>query len=207
MHCPQCGQQPASDQIRYCTHCGFALGAIREFMNTGSLPGSVRQRDINLGAGLMLVGAIKSFIGATIFSFPFDGSSLLLIAIFFGLLQLFFQLSPRQKGLSLGTTLMFISSMTAFLAGSVAGWAGVILIVAFAIPIILLWKKLLAGFIKLFFDKSDAAPQRAMPEHQSAAALPKASISNAVDLDTNRVKQQAAPEPASIVEGTTKTLG
>lgn len=207
MHCPQCGQQPATDQIRYCTHCGFALGAVRDFMSTGTLPDSIRQRDINLGALLMLAGVIKAFLGAAIFIYPFGGSSLFLIAAFYGLLQLFFQLSPRQKGLSLGATLMFISSMAAALLGSatVAG-RGAFLIALFAIPIILFWKKLSGVFLKLFFDKSDVAPQRALPKQQSPAALPMTSNSNAVDFDTNRVKQEAAPEPVSVIEGTTKTL-
>ncbi len=206
MHCPQCGQQPATDQIRYCTHCGFALGALRDFMNTGALPGSVRQRDINLGAGLMMVGTIKSLLGAAMFSLPIGGSSLLLTGAFFGLLQLFFQLSPRQKGLSLGATLMFLSSVVALLAGSFTEGAGAILIAVFAIPIILYWQKLSAGFLKLFFDKSDSAPQRALPKQQTADALPAASNSKAIDFDTNRVRQDAVPEPVSVAEGTTKTL-
>lgn len=207
MHCPQCGQQPATDQIRYCTHCGFALGAVRDLMNTGSSSDSVRQRDINLGAGLILVGAVKALLGAAIFSYPFSGGSLLLIAAFYGLLQLFFQLSPRQKGLSLGATLMFISSLAAMLAGSVTvAGRGAFLIILVAIPIILFWQKLSAGFLKLFFDKSDVVQQRTLGKQQPAGVLPTASIASAVDLDTNRVKERAVPEPVSVVEGTTQSL-
>ncbi|MGE0885341.1 MAG: hypothetical protein AB7P14_17485 [Blastocatellales bacterium] len=207
MHCPQCGQQPATDRIRYCTHCGFALGEVRDLMNTGSLPDSVGQKDINLGAGLLLVGVVKALLGATIFSYPFSEGSLLLIAAFYGLLQLFFQLSPRQKGLSLGATLMFISSLAAMLASSVTvAGRGAFLIFLFAIPIILFWQKLSAGFLKLFFGKSDAARQGTLNKQQPAEALPPASTSKAVDLDTNRVNQEAVPEPVSVIESTTKTL-
>lgn len=205
MHCPQCGQQPATDQIRFCTHCGFALGALKEFIISGMQDNPVRQRDIWLGAGLILVGMIKAFFLVTWAFMPWMGVSLTAGA-FFGLLQLFFQLSPRQKGLSLGATLMFLSSIAALLAGSVIGGAGPILVMTFAIPIILFWQKLSAGFLKLFFDKSDVARQRTLSKQQPAAALPTASTSKAVDLDTNRVNQEAVPEPVSVIESTTKTL-
>ena len=32
MHCPQCGQQLASDKIRFCTRCGFALNDFKELL-------------------------------------------------------------------------------------------------------------------------------------------------------------------------------
>lgn len=209
MNCPQCGQQPPTEQTRYCTHCGFALGPLKEFLATGTLPGATRQRDITLGAGLMLVGAIKAFLISVSFSrgrgdaiafFLFGAGA------FFGLLQLFFQLSPRQKGLSLGATLMFVAALAGLLAGMPTEGAGALALLVIAIPMILFWKRLAAGFSKLFFDKPESDGQRAMPPSKPVAALPTPQTP-AVDLDTDRMKQVAVYEPLSVIEGTTKTLG
>jgi len=203
MYCPQCGGQPPTEQTRFCTHCGFALGGVKDLMNTGLLPGSPRQRDITLGAGLMLVGVIKSLFGAEFFNLPSGPSSVVLSAVFFALLQLFFQLSPRQKGLSLGATLMFISSLVTLLIGSVTGGFGGLGVMAVSLLIILFWQRLSVEFRKLFFDKTDFQTPRVMPQAQPVAALPP---EQSPAVDTNRVRQQASPEPVSIIEGTTKTL-
>lgn len=32
MHCPQCGQQIISDDMRFCKHCGFALNGVKELL-------------------------------------------------------------------------------------------------------------------------------------------------------------------------------
>jgi len=32
MHCPQCGQQITSNDMRFCRHCGFALEGVRELL-------------------------------------------------------------------------------------------------------------------------------------------------------------------------------
>ena len=46
MHCPRCGQEQSSEQIRFCSRCGFLLTGVVEVMaNGGSLPvvvGSVK---------------------------------------------------------------------------------------------------------------------------------------------------------------------
>lgn len=203
MHCPQCGQQPPTEQTRYCTLCGCALDPVKELLTTGLPPGSVRQRDITLGAGLLFIGALKGIFLTFGFNMQWQGY-VLILGVFFGLLQLFFQLSPRQKGLSLGATLMFLGSLAAMLAGSVTEGAGVLLVMAIAIPMILFWQKLAASFQKTFFDKADSATQRTLPQSMTVAALPPEQTPA---VDTNRVRQQVSPEPVSIIEGTTKTLG
>lgn len=203
MHCPQCGGLPPTEQTRYCTNCGCALDPVRDLLTTGLPPGSVRQRDITLGAGLMLVGTVKSMLGAGFFSLPFGSSSVMFSAAFFALLQLFFQLSPRQKGLSLGATLMFTSTLAALLIGSVTGGFGGLGVMTVAILIILFWQRLAAEFRKLFFDKTESPAHRAMPQTQPIATL---SPEQSPAIETNRVHQQDLPEPASIVEETTQTL-
>ena len=34
MFCPQCAAEIASDRIRFCTHCRFPVGAMKEFIVT-----------------------------------------------------------------------------------------------------------------------------------------------------------------------------
>ncbi len=204
MYCPQCGGQPPTEQTRFCTLCGCALDPVKELLTTGLPPGSVRQRDITLGAGIMLVGAIKSLLGAGFFNLPFGPGSVVLSAAFFALLQLFFQLSPRQKGLSLGSTLMFISSLAALLTGSVTGGFGGLGVMAVSIVIILFWHRLSVEFRKLFFDKTESPRPRAMSQTPPIVALPP---EQSPAVDTNRVRQPvASAEPVSIVESTTKSL-
>ncbi|MDX2043964.1 MAG: hypothetical protein SF097_22310 [Acidobacteriota bacterium] len=203
MFCPACGQQPTTEQTKFCTHCGCALDTVREVLTTGLPPGSIRQRDITLGAGLMFIGALKGLLLTTGFNLNWQGY-VLLTGIFFGLLQLFFQLSPRQKGLSLGATLMFLASAVAMLAGSVTEGFGVLLVMMIAIPMILFWQKLSTSFRKTFFDKTDYWFFRPIPPAKPAAALP---LEQSESVDTNRVWQPAQPQPASVTEHTTKTLG
>lgn len=206
MYCPHCGQQPPTEQTRYCTHCGFALNSLRDFLNTGTTPGGTRQRDITLGAALMLAGTIKAILltaslshGRTetiaIFSF-IEGA-------FLALLQLFFQFSPRQKGLSLGATLLFAGALAAMFAAMPTEGAGAILVAFFVIPMILFWKRLTAGFSKVFFDKTENDSPRGLPSVKPPAALPMAQPPAVADLDTDRI---ATFEPAGVIEGTTKSL-
>lgn len=151
----------------------------------------------------MFIGALKGLFLATSFNLDWQGA-VLASAAFFGLLQLFFQLSPRQKGLSLGATLMFMASLAAMLAGAVAHGFGILLVMVIAIPMILFWQKLAASFMKTFFDKTDYWVFRPIPPSKPAAALP---LEQYEAVDTNRVRQPAQPQSASVIEPTTKSLG
>jgi hypothetical protein len=64
MHCPQCGQQQASDQLRFCSRCGFPLdGVIQLLGNGGILPQSfvdkkgrnISPRSLGIRHGAMLM--------------------------------------------------------------------------------------------------------------------------------------------------------
>jgi hypothetical protein len=37
MHCPQCGQEQISGEMRFCKSCGFSLDGVRELLATGSI--------------------------------------------------------------------------------------------------------------------------------------------------------------------------
>src|SRR5260370_19716542 len=69
MFCPRCGQQQATDALRFCSRCGFPLdGALHLLAHGGMLPQyrppqgdqkiSPRRRGVKQGALLMLIGAV-----------------------------------------------------------------------------------------------------------------------------------------------------
>ena len=37
MHCPQCGQEQVSGEMRFCKSCGFSLDGVRELLATGNI--------------------------------------------------------------------------------------------------------------------------------------------------------------------------
>ena len=38
MYCPQCGQEQASSEMRFCSRCGFALGGVSDLLARGGVP-------------------------------------------------------------------------------------------------------------------------------------------------------------------------
>ena len=67
MHCPKCGQQQVSDEIRYCSRCGFLLTGVAEVVgNNGVLPGgsgaktgiSKRTRGLKQAAFIFILGLV-----------------------------------------------------------------------------------------------------------------------------------------------------
>ncbi|HEV7798718.1 MAG TPA: zinc ribbon domain-containing protein [Pyrinomonadaceae bacterium] len=77
MHCPKCGQQQVSDEMRFCSRCGFALGIVTELLVTGgTLPkrGSEsfaakfggRKRGKRFGLLLMLTSMLLAIIAGII---------------------------------------------------------------------------------------------------------------------------------------------
>ncbi|NOT47221.1 MAG: hypothetical protein HOP17_05660 [Acidobacteria bacterium] len=79
MHCPKCGQQQISDEIRYCSCCGFLLTGIAEIVaNDGILPArtvskgtkSKRTQGLKQAAFIMILGIVLvpiwiAFLAAT----------------------------------------------------------------------------------------------------------------------------------------------
>ena len=77
MHCPKCGQQQVSDEMRFCSRCGFALGIVTELILTGgTLPEREteslaarfggKKRGKRLGLLLMLTGFMLAVIAGII---------------------------------------------------------------------------------------------------------------------------------------------
>lgn len=77
MHCPQCGQQQVSDEMRFCSRCGFSLSVVSELLSQGgTLPEreaeasapklTSRQRGKRLSLILLLTGFLLAIIGGMI---------------------------------------------------------------------------------------------------------------------------------------------
>ena len=74
MYCPKCSQELVSDELRFCSRCGFSLTAVRELIESGALmePGAVaqaeqlfkKQKGIRRGTWMMLASlALAVFVG------------------------------------------------------------------------------------------------------------------------------------------------
>ncbi|HMF55296.1 MAG TPA: zinc ribbon domain-containing protein [Pyrinomonadaceae bacterium] len=69
MFCPQCGQQQPSEDMRFCSRCGFQLQGVTQLLATGGQPalvpmeGGVRRRSpryegVKQGVSLFLIGMV-----------------------------------------------------------------------------------------------------------------------------------------------------
>lgn len=68
MYCPQCGQQQASTEMRFCSRCGFPLAGVVELLASGGLLNSSgepqtqkmspRRKGVQQGVLMMLIGAV-----------------------------------------------------------------------------------------------------------------------------------------------------
>ena len=74
MYCPKCSQQQVSEEVRFCSRCGFALTAVRELIESSNAPldpgASLadqlarRQKGIRRGAWMMLASLpFTAFVG------------------------------------------------------------------------------------------------------------------------------------------------
>ena len=72
MHCPRCGQQQVSSDIRFCSRCGFALAGVTQLLASGGTadlqpagPGeSPRRRGVKQGAMLIFIAlAVSPILG------------------------------------------------------------------------------------------------------------------------------------------------
>lgn len=105
MFCPKCGQQQLSENVRFCSRCGFQLGGVKELLaNNGILetleataqknPHSPRQKGMRFGAKMIFFSAVLMpfIIGLSIAA---DGPGFLIIpatVFFIGLARLLYAL-------------------------------------------------------------------------------------------------------------------
>ncbi len=85
MYCPKCGQQQVSEEMRFCSRCGFQLGVVTELLASGgaapadiaaetkSARGLLANRRARQGAKLMFISGVLLPIaigGSIIFDSP-----------------------------------------------------------------------------------------------------------------------------------------
>ncbi|HYP26564.1 MAG TPA: zinc ribbon domain-containing protein [Blastocatellia bacterium] len=223
MYCPKCGHQQTSDTFRFCSRCGFQLGFLKELIATGdtssegeSQPQSrlpqLRQADVNIGAGVMLVGTMKSVIAASVAGGPVGESiiwGLLVLSAGFAIILLLSQLSPRQRGLTLGATLMFVGSLVAFVATGPLGPAGVAMVAAILIPLILFWCRLSRAFMSEFFDQKPSPSKGQMRPPDDKPVLIEARPLQDLYAPPGKASDTESDlkaSPASVTEQTTELL-
>ena len=143
MYCPRCGRQPITDELRFCSYCGFKLGVVKasladseEVASTASAEARTllrlpRNRDIGMGVILMFAGAV---FATGIGRMEGREAGALTLAIFYlatllfsgpvtkGIFKLFSRDEPEanvstgRKGLCFGASLMFITTIALTLA-------------------------------------------------------------------------------------------
>ena len=85
MYCPQCGQQQASTEMRFCSRCGFPMSGVVELLASGGvLPtggaqiqevsDSPRRQGVRQGVIMMLVGAVLVPIMGILGGFPWGAN-------------------------------------------------------------------------------------------------------------------------------------
>jgi hypothetical protein len=126
MFCPQCGQQQLSDAVRFCSRCGFQLGAVSMLLTSGGVPSmstaaqesayveSPKRKGLRQGGVLFLFGIFLIPMFAILHELIGTPDKLPLIGVLFflaGLLRLVYALifedGPlRRKGAQAQVTYM-----------------------------------------------------------------------------------------------------
>jgi hypothetical protein len=220
MFCPQCGAEIASDRVRFCTHCRFPVGPMKEFIAAETSKNEaeeektfypLRQRDINLGAGLMLIGALKAILVSMALHAGIKDTEiavlLFVLGSLFSAVILFSQLSPRQRGLTLGATIIFAGTLLGIVAGlAIGATPGLLFSISASLIISLLWTRLARMFMQTFFEKEVAPEKKASYFPQPAPTASPAQVAPDVESTTNRMKEPEIAMPFSVAENTTETL-
>ncbi len=89
MFCPKCSQQQVSEEVRFCSRCGFSLGAVRELVVSGGVneeegkAGQLApsQRNARKGAWLILASLAITLIVAFLAAIEDDFAVLLFLPL------------------------------------------------------------------------------------------------------------------------------
>ena len=111
MYCPKCSQQQISEEMRFCSRCGFSLGAVRELVasenalvekGAGAQTGerSCGQKAVRRGAWIMLAALLLTIFVGFLTAVDDDFAVLLLVPFFcfvFGVLNVFYGVFLADK--------------------------------------------------------------------------------------------------------------
>ena len=104
MYCPKCSQNQVSDEVRFCSRCGFQLGVVKELLaesndtSVETIPSETRPKFFSRRKQDLLFGATFLFIAAVLtiqMSWVFPKAALVvplgMVWLAFSLLVLFFE--------------------------------------------------------------------------------------------------------------------
>ena len=226
MFCPQCSNEILSERARFCTRCSFPLTTVKELVETEAAKSRaeeekknypLRQQDITLGAGLMIIGLLIAEVAKVYFRGPYDDIVVLTLTLgmFFSAVLMFSQLSPRLRGLTLGATIIFLGSLIGIRVGfAVLQLPALLTVVGIFLLISLFWVPLAGAFSRLFFDKEPAreSPNQAPLQPVLKAAdtaqpmLPQMQSSEVVEINPQEMTTKEPVQPFSITEDSTSLL-
>jgi hypothetical protein len=102
MYCPRCSQQQASEEVRFCSRCGFQLGVVKELLAQTEAPSptaveplpspparGLRKRDVTVGALLMFVVAMIVVLFPDAAPPPVRDGHMVALVVLFTVLTLF----------------------------------------------------------------------------------------------------------------------
>src|SRR6185503_8580810 len=111
MYCPQCSQQQLSEDMRFCSRCGFALSGVMELVATGG--GSPQEpkkakkktamQGVRLGTWIILASVVYSLFVAFLTAVDDDFAVLLVVSVlsflvgFFRILYAVFVQDRRER--------------------------------------------------------------------------------------------------------------
>jgi hypothetical protein len=92
MYCPKCSQQQISDEMRFCSRCGFSLSAVRELIASGSAivehgaeaqagQLSQSQRGVRNGACMMIASLVLTVVVGVLSRINDDFAVLILLPV------------------------------------------------------------------------------------------------------------------------------
>ena len=105
MFCPKCSQEQASDDIRFCSRCGFQLNIVKALLGNDRMPTddaslkvarSFSKRDISIGALLMFLAALV-VAALTVGLPPFHSGPILFLTVSWLVLTLLINIKPMYQ--------------------------------------------------------------------------------------------------------------
>jgi hypothetical protein len=139
----------------------------------------------------------------------------LALGMFFGAALMLSQLSPRQRGLTLGATMIFLGSLIGVVAGLAGGGPpALFIIVGISLLISLFWMRLSGAFTRLFYDKEPAhespnhAPLQPMFKAANTAQppIPQTQSFAVLEINPQEMKTKEPVQPFSVTEDSTSLL-
>ena len=213
MYCPKCGQQQASEEVFFCSRCGFKLDVVRALVageHDGALMTTSRptSRDVNSGVGLMLLGTLFTSGVVALGDLDFPGAFLVLTVTFIAtlltsrhLMRAIYRLvsadeplpgdTPAgRKGRSFGAFLMYLGTVLSVFAATMvpARWGTP----SFFITVLTVFTLLLLVSTRLMRAVQDLITGNEQPP----SGLPRASVATASLRGFGAVVEEAALNPA-----------